>query len=760
MNHKYLKHPAILVIIAIALVAISWNHPNTSRPEEDQRIEALLSKMSLEEKLGQLNQRGTSSRERGISEELKSSVRAGKVGSFLNVQSKESILELQRIAVEESPNGIPLIFARDVIHGYKTIFPIPLGQAATWNPDIVERGARVAAIEASSQGIRWTFAPMIDIARDPRWGRIAESAGEDPYLSSIMGEAAIKGFQTDDLSNGNSLAACAKHFVGYGAAEGGRDYNTADISDPLLHNVYLKPFKVASDAGVATFMSSFNELNGVPATGNEYILKDVLRKDWGFDGFVVSDWNSITEMIAHGFSPNAKEAAFSSAKAGLDMEMTSQAYEKHMKELIEEGRLSMDQLDEKVRNILRIKFRMGLFDNPYFDPEQDVLYAEDHLADAKEAAMQSMVLLKNKDNILPLNPKKSKVAVIGPLADAPREQLGTWIFDGDEKHSVTPRTSLSEAFGKRMTFAKGLSFSRDQTEEGFADAIKAAEASDVVLFIAGEEAILSGEAHSRANINLPGAQEKLITKLSETNKKIVLVILAGRPITLGNVLDKVDAVLFAWHPGTMAGPALADLITGQASPSGRLPVSWPKSVGQIPIYYNHKSTGRPASEESFVHIDDIPIHAWQSSLGNTSHYLDEGFHPLYPFGYGLTYSQVEYDALSLPSEISLDQETIKVSASIKNVGDKEVTEVVQLYAQDMFASLTRPVKELKRFRRVSLAPGESKTVAFELALKDLEFYNQKGEWVLEPGTFKIWIGPNAAEGLEGKFELIDAKDNG
>ena len=747
--------PILLVVLTYcqspSKESSNQNGQKVSAPYED-KIEALLAKMTLQEKIGQTAQRGTSSRGKGLSEELKQAVREGRVGSFLNLKGKENVEELQRIAVEESPNGIPLIFARDVIHGYKTIFPIPLGQAATWNPEIVERGARVAAIEATSMGIRWTFAPMLDISRDPRWGRIAESAGEDPYLTSIMAEAYVKGFQGDDLSNPNSLAACGKHFVGYGAAEGGRDYNTAVIHDQLLHNVYLKPFKAAKEAGIATYMTSFNELNGIPASGNKYILQEVLRDSWEFDGFVVSDWNSVIEMVEHGYSEDLKAAAKSAANAGLDMEMTSTAYDLHLEELIKEGAVSMNQLDNMVRNILRIKFRMGLFDNPNFDKNQDVFYKEDHLASAKEAAMQSMVLLKNENNVLPLSGEK-KIVLIGPLADAPHEQLGTWTFDGEKEHTVTPLSALKEQFGNQITYVKGLANSRDKSSREFNKAIKAAKESDIILYIGGEEAILSGEAHSRANIDLPGAQEGLIEELAKTGKPIVLVIMAGRPITLSNVLDKVDAVLFAWHPGTMGGPALVDLLYGEVSPSGRLPVSWPKVVGQIPVYYNHKNTGRPASKESFVHMDDIPEFAWQSSLGNESHYLDAGFTPQFPFGYGLTYTKFGYEQLKQSANTLSPGETIIVTSVITNQGDRTASEVVQLYIQDEFGSITRPIRELKDFRRITLEPGKSQKVSFEINLEDLEFYNADKNWVIEKGSFKFWIGPNAMEGLGGSFEV-------
>ena len=739
-------------IALTTLLVLSLSCKQESKDPIDNRIDQILAKMSLTEKIGQTSQRGTSSRSKTLSEELKQAVREGRVGSLLNVMKVEFVEELQRIAVEESPSGIPLIFARDVIHGFKTIFPIPLGQAATWNPQIAEQGSRIAAMEASSVGIRWTFAPMLDISRDPRWGRIAESAGEDPYLTSRMAEAYVRGFQGTDISDPSSLIACGKHFVGYGAAEGGRDYNTAIIHDQLLHNVYLKPFKAAKDAGIATYMTSFNELNGIPASANKYILKDVLRDTWGFDGFVVSDWNSVTEMIAHGYSEDAKAAAKAAANAGLDMEMTSDAYELNLKELVESGAVSMDQLDNMVRNILRIKIKMGLFENPYFELQENVMYQQGNLNAAKEAAIQSMVLLKNENNLLPLAESK-KLALIGPLSHAPHEQLGTWTFDGEKDHTVTPKMSLQEKLGDNVTHSAGLTYSRDKSETEFTDAIKAAKASDIILFVGGEEAILSGEAHSRANIDLPGAQEKLILELAKTGKPIVLVVMAGRPITLGNILDKVDAVLFAWHPGTMGGPALTDLLYGEVSPSGRLPVSWPKTVGQIPVHYNHKSTGRPASEESFVQLDSIPIGAWQSSLGNQSHYLDDGFTPLFPFGYGLTYSTFDYSDLSQSSQSMSSNESITVSAKISNTGNTNASEVVQLYFQDEFASNTRPVRELAGFKKIKLDAGESQVVEFELDTDDLKFYNANGKWVTESGSFKFWIAPNAQEGLQGSFEV-------
>ncbi|WP_299222626.1 beta-glucosidase BglX [uncultured Aquimarina sp.] len=749
LQMKIYNRLSLLLIIFSVFLSCESKNLDTSKKDVikdpiENKIDSILSKMSLEEKIGQTAQRGKSSRVKELPADLKEAVRKGQIGSFLNIMNKNDAKELQRIAVEESPSKIPLIFARDVIHGFKTIFPIPLGQAASFNPLLVKEGSRVAAIEASTSGIRWTFAPMLDISRDPRWGRIAESAGEDPYLTSVMAEAYIKGFQGEDLSSPTSMAACAKHFIGYGAAEGGRDYNTANINENLLHNTYLKPFKKAVEAGSATFMTSFNELNGVPASANKYILKDILRDEWGFDGFVVSDWNSIIEMVNHGFAKDQKEAAEKSINAMLDMEMTSTSYHDHLKQLINEGKFSEKQLDTIVKNILRIKLRLGLFENPYFDPNDAILYDKKHLASAQETATESTVLLKNTNNLLPLNSKK-KLAIIGPLANAPHEQLGTWTFDGEKEHTITPLKSFQQDDQYTIQYSEGLSYSRDKSTDGFGNAIKAAKSSDVILFFAGEEAILSGEAHSRASINLPGGQEDLITELHKTGKPIVLIVMAGRPITLGNIIDKVDAVLMAWHPGTMGGPALKNIITGKVSPSGKLPVTWPKEVGQIPIHYNHKNTGRPVIPEEFVHMDSIPIAAWQSSLGNTSHYLDAGFLPQYPFGYGLSYSNFRYADVSISSTNHKIGDTITVKAMITNTGKIKAKETVQLYFRDMVGSLTRPVKELLRFKKVTLEAGASKEVIFSFSTDDLAFYGPDKVWVTEPGDFKLWVSEHSMD---------------
>jgi beta-glucosidase len=733
---------------------ITNSYCQESNPLIEKKIDKIIKSMTIEQKIGQACLKGTSSRSKGLSEELKNEVRKGLVGAILNLTEPNLVLEIQKVAVEESPNHIPLLFGRDVIHGYKTIFPIPLGLAATWDMKLVEKTAKIAANESYSKCINWTYAPMVDIARDARWGRIAESPGEDPLLASRLGKAYIKGFQGPDPSVPGQILACTKHFAAYGAAEGGRDYNTVSMSETLLRNVYLEPFEAAAKAGSATFMTSFNDINGIPASGNTFLLKKVLREEWKYDGFVVSDWNSVTEMIPHGFAADEKDAAYKAASAGLDMEMTSLSYANHLKNLVAENKISEKQLDEMVRNILRIKFKSGIFENPYFKGrEKFSLLDADALATSKTAASKSFVLLKNDNQILPLK-SNQKIAVIGPLADAPREQLGTWVFDGNKEDSQTPLKALQKNYGQDNVFyVSGLSHSRSLSEEGFVTAIEQAKKSDIILFFAGEEAILSGEAHSRANINLPGSQEKLIAELQKTGKPIVLILMAGRPITIGAVLPKVTAVIMAWHPGTMAGPAIADVLQGVVNPSGKLPVTWPKEVGQIPIYYNHPSTGRPADPKTFVAIQDIPIEAWQSSLGNNSHYLDAGFKPQYPFGFGLSYTTFSYENLKIEKNTLHISDKLTVSALITNTGNTTGTETVQLYVRDITGSIVRPIRELKDFTQIELKPKESKTIQFSIPITDLAFYNDKMELNVEPGDFKLWVASDAENGLEGDFKV-------
>lgn len=716
----------------------------------EKQVEELLGKMTLPEKIGQMNQLSPF----GSMDEIAEQVRQGEIGSLLNVTDPEKVNEIQKVAVEESRLGIPLLISRDVIHGYKTIFPIPLGQAATFNPQIVEDGARVAAIEASADGIRWTFAPMIDISRDPRWGRIAESCGEDPYLSSIMGVAMVKGFQGDSLNDPTSIAACAKHFIGYGAAEGGRDYNSTFIPERLLRNVYFPPFEAVAKAGCATFMTSFNDNDGIPSTGNSFILKEVLRNEWKYDGMVVTDWASTAEMISHGFCKDEKEAALKSVDAGIDMEMVSGTFIRHLEELVKDGEISEATINNAVRNILRLKFRLGLFDNPYVNTDQHVKYAPEHLAKAKEAVEQSVILLKNDRETLPFTDKIRTIAVVGPLADAPHDQMGTWVFDGEKAHTQTVLTALKEMYGDKVQFIyePGLGYSRDKNTGNISKAVSAATRADAVLVCVGEESILSGEAHSLADLHLQGAQNELIAVLAKTGKPLVTVIMAGRPLTIEQEVNLSDAVLYAFHPGTMGGPAIADLLFGKVAPSGKTPVTFPKMVGQIPVYYAHNNTGRPASRQETL-IDAIPLEAGQTSLGCTSFYMDAGFDPLFPFGYGLSYTTFGYDNLQLATDKLAANGTLEISFDLTNTGKYDGTEVVQLYVQDTFGSVTRPVKELKGFQRVPLKQGEKKTVTFSLPVEELAFWNIDMQKVVEPGEFNLWVGPSSAEGLQTTFTV-------
>ncbi|MEG1616073.1 MAG: glycoside hydrolase family 3 N-terminal domain-containing protein [Bacteroidales bacterium] len=718
--------------------------------EEAKFVDALLAKMTPEEKIGQMNQiNGVPEMDR-----MRQHIKGELVGSILNETEPARVNELQRMAVEETRLGIPILFARDVIHGYKTIFPIPLGQAASFNPQVAREGARVAAIEASADGIRWTFAPMIDISRDPRWGRIAESCGEDPYLTAVMGAAMVQGFQGDSLNDPTAIAACAKHFTGYGAAEGGRDYNSTFIPERQLRNVYLPPFEAAVKAGCQTFMTSFNDNNGIPASGNRYTLTDILRGEWGFNGFVVSDWASIKEMVAHGFCADDKAAAAQAVNAGLDMEMVSGTYQANLAALMREKSVSAEAIDQAVRNILLVKYRLGLFDNPYIVTDQQVKYHEEHLAKAKRAAEESAILLKNDGNTLPFGDRIGTIAVVGPLADAPYEQLGTWVFDGEKEKTYTPLEALRESYGQRVKiiYEPALGFSRDTNTEGIAKAVSAAAKADVVVAFVGEESILSGEAHCLADLNLQGAQTALIEALSKSGKPLVTVVMAGRPLTIEKEAAHSDAVLYSFHPGTMGGPAIADLLFGKSVPSGKTPVTFPKMVGQIPLYYAHRNTGRPATRFETL-LNDIPVEAGQTSLGCTSFYMDAGFDPLYPFGYGLSYTTFEYRDLKLESESLTTDQPVKLSFNLVNTGDYEGTEVVQVYVQDKVGSVTRPVKELKRFERVTLLPGESKRVAFEIPFSELAFWNIDMRKVVEAGDFTIWVAPNSCDGISKDFTV-------
>lgn len=742
---------SLFIILHLEILASAQDdrlYKDPSVPTE-QRIEDLLSRMLLEEKIGQMNQLHF----KKTDSSLKDKVRQGNVGSLLNIVDPEEVNQLQKIALTQSRLGIPLIIGRDIIHGFKTIFPVPLGQAASFDDDLVKLGAHIAAKEAREKGINWTFAPMLDISRDARWGRIAESFGEDPHLAGVLGVAMVKGFQGDNLSAGSSIAACLKHFAGYGAAEGGRDYNSTNIPVHLLRNIYLAPFQKAINAGAATVMTSFNENDGIPSSGNDFLLKQVLRKEWKFDGFVISDWASIPEMITHGYANDRKHAVELAANAGLDMEMATQSYIEHLPQLLRENKISIAAIDSMVKNILRIKFRMGLFEDPYVKPEEpSTIYSENHLQAARDAAVKSAILLKNENKLLPLSVTK-KIAVIGPLADAPHDQLGTWVFDGDKAHTITPLKALQTEYNSiQYIYEPALNYSRDKDTSRFTKAVEAVRKSDVAVVFLGEESILSGEAHSLSNINLIGVQSDLLVALKRAGKPVVLVIMAGRPLTIARDLPNVDAVLYNFHPGTMGGPAIFDLLFGKANPSGKLPVTFVNEVGQIPLYYNHNNTGRPSLKDE-TPIDDILREARQSSLGNTSYYLDSGKDPLYPFGFGLSYTEFQYSDLKLSASFIPVAGKLIISATVKNTGNYEGAEVVQLYVQDKVASVVRPVKELKGFKKVTLKPGQQQVIEFELTCEDVAFYGRDMVKKCEEGIFKVWVGGDSRTGMSAEFRI-------
>lgn len=744
-----MKPLRIALYIAVTMVLFScWGEGDTtvgSNPQVESRIESILCKMTLAEKIGQMNQVSVG----GDVANYADALRGGQIGSILNEVDPVKINEYQRICVEESRLGIPLLVARDVIHGFHTVFPIPLGLAATFDPGLVEAGARVAAVEATAQGVRWTFSPMLDIARDPRWGRIAEGSGEDTYLDARMAEAMVRGYQGTQLDS-TSMAACIKHFVGYGAGEGGRDYNSTYLTERQLRNVYLPPFEAAVKAGAMTLMTSFNDNDGVPSTGNTFVVKDVLRGEWGFDGLVVTDWNSMGEMINHGFGTDRKDVAKKAVNAGVDMDMMTFGFISHLEELVKSGDVKVSAIDNAVRNILRVKILLGLFEDPYIDEDAAVAvqYAPEHLAAAQKSAEESAILLKN-DGILPLVPGK-RILVTGPMADAPHDQLGTWAFDGEKEHTITPLKALRERFPGKVDYVPGLRYSREK-RENFADVTSAARKADVVLVFLGEEAILSGEAHSLADLNLKGSQSELLAALKATGKPVVATIMAGRPLTIERDLPNCNAMLYSFHPGTMGGPALANLIFGDVNPSGRAPITFLRTVGQAPLYYSHKMTGRPYSGQTL--IDDVPLEAGQTSLGNTSYYLDYGAYPLFPFGYGLSYTTFEYSGIATDKAEYGKEDTIGVTFTLSNTGTKDGEEVVQVYIRDLVGSVTRPVKELKYFERVSLKAGESRQMTVSLPVEEFAFYGLDMVKKVEPGDFLLWVAGDSDSGKPVSFKV-------
>ncbi|AXP80732.1 Periplasmic beta-glucosidase precursor [Mariniflexile rhizosphaerae] len=753
------------LLIAFILVASCKKQTNNSEDNIsnsgdsiENKVAQLLSKMTLEEKIGQMNQYNgfwdvTGPKPaNGDAAKKYEHLKKGYVGSMLNVRGVKEVRAVQKIAVEETRLGIPLIIGFDVIHGYKTLSPIPLAEAASWDLEAIKKSAQVAAKESAAAGINWTFAPMVDISRDARWGRVMEGAGEDPYLGSKIAIARVQGFQGDDLSSHETIAACAKHWAGYGFAEAGRDYNTVDIGTSTLYNIIFPPFKAATEAGVKTFMNSFNELNGIPATGNVYLQRDILKDKWGFDGFVVSDWGSINEMIAHGYAKDKKHASELSVIAGSDMDMESYAYVDELANLVREGKVKESLIDDAVTRILKVKFELGLFDDPYKycneAYEKEVTGSQDIHDAVLDVAKKSIVLLKNENQILPLKKEGQHIALIGALAADKTSPLGSWRIAAEDNTAVSVLEGLQKYTGNKLTYAKGADLVIGKTEfaielnintqdkSGFPEAIETAKRADVVVMVLGEHGFQSGEARSRTDLNLPGVQQELLEAVYKVNKNIVLVLNNGRPLTITWADKHIPAIVEAWHLGTQSGNAVAQVLYGDYNPSGKLPMSFPRNVGQVPIYYNYKNTGRPvipAPNEVF----------W-------SHYIDESNDPLYPFGHGLSYTTFSYNNMIVKK---VANETIEVSVDVKNTGNITGKEVAQLYIQDLFASVTRPVKELKGFKMVELKPNHQKTIKFSLTEKELGFYNNDGEFILEPGEFKVYVGGSSKTVLESKFNI-------
>ena len=730
----------------------------TSVVDVEQKVETLLKQMTLEEKIGQMNQYSGfwdltgPAPNSGDAAKKYEHLRKGYVGSMLNLRGVENVRKIQKIAIEETRLGIPLIIGFDVIHGYETLSPIPLAESASWDLEAIKKSAEVAAEEAAAAGINWTFAPMVDISRDARWGRVMEGAGEDPYLGSKIAFARVQGFQGSDLSQHTTLAACAKHFAAYGFAESGREYNTADVGTSTLNNIIFPPFQATLHAGVRTFMNSFNELNGIPATGNTYLLRDILKDKWKFDGFVVSDWGSVEEMISHGYAKDNKHAAQIAANAGSDMDMESYLYVSELANLVREGKVKEAYIDDAAKRILRVKFELGLFEDPYkycdAQREKEVIGQQAFHDACLDMAKKSIVLLKNENQILPLKKQGQKIALIGALATDKTSPLGNWRIAAKDNTAVSVLEGMQAYTGNQLTYAKGADVSLGNTEftvevninttdkSEFPEAIAVAKSADVVVMVLGEIGYQSGEGRSRTELGLPGVQQELLEAIYKVNKNIVLVLNNGRPLVLNWHEEHLPAIVEAWQLGTQSGNAIAQVLYGDYNPSGKLPMSFPRAVGQIPIYYNYKNTGRPT----------LPAPGkvfW-------SHYQDVENTPLYPFGYGLSYTTFEYSNLQAKA---VSDKQVSVSVTLKNSGKFTGKEVVQLYIKDHYATVTRPVRELKGFELVSLEPNESKEISFTLTEKELGFYNNQGDFVLELGDFSIFIGGDSNAKLEAKITL-------
>jgi len=746
------------LLLGVTVAQISAPTAWTNNPQIESRVDALLKQMTLEEKIGQLitySQGARTGPGTGRSD-YKELVAKGQLGSIFNLTGASATNAMQKIAMEQSRLPIPLIFGLDIIHGFRTTFPVPLALAATWDPALVERASRVAAREASREGVRWTFSPMVDIARDARWGRIVESAGEDPYLGSALAVAYVRGYQGSSLSDPGSIAACSKHFVGYGAAEAGRDYNTAEIPVRLLRQVFLPPFQATVDAGSATFMSGFEALNGVPATTNAFTLTQILRKEWGFRGFVVSDFGAIAELIPQGVAANGMVAAGKAILAGVDMDMESSLYGPHLTELVKSGVVPESVIDESVRRVLRVKFALGLFDHPYTEGSASNGIAAEDLELARKAAEESFVLLQNEGGVLPMKANGKTIALIGPLADDAGQMLGSWSAKGEAKDVVTLRSALTsqvEAAQGHVLYAQGTGI-LTASDAGFADAVAAARKSDIVVLALGEDARwMTGEAASRAHLDLPDNQQALLEAITATGKPVVLVVFSGHPLVLNWAAQHVPAILAAWFPGVQAGPALSNVLLGASSPSGRLTVSFPRSVGQEPLYYNHFNTGRPA--------DGVDLSRPPTNDGEKyrSRYVDEQNSALFPFGYGLTYSTIAYSPTTASAttasakDLNAGSASLKVTAEVRNTGSRPADEVVQLYIRQTGTSVVRPVRELKGFQRITLAPGTSQKVEFTLGRDQLKFWNIDMKDVVEPAQLTVWVAPDSIRGTPAQLTI-------